>query len=427
MAHAYLVIGLAFGDEGKGLTVAHLTEKHKAKLNVRFNGGAQAAHNVVSNAGVHHMFSQFGSGSFTPGCRTLMSRETIICPGSLLSEGMHLRNFVPDAFDRMHIEENALVGTRFQMAANRIREMARGKGRHGSCGMGINETVQDADYFEEDALHAGDLVNPVRLREKLEMIQQHNWQKVEALAAGLEKTADLVEEVRWLTDKGYIDIEAETAQILIERAKVHIVNEDWLDEELAGDGTIVFEGAQGVLLDQFMGFMPHCTRSTTTFNNAYLLMKGHLNFTRVGVLRTYLTRHGAGPMPSEDPELIRNGYIEAHNEWNVWQNAFRAGHFDHTLLRYAIKACGGVDEISLTHCDKTPSGKVCTRHSLDGNLVPNYHLPRDLRDQQANGRDLAIAQPVYENRPETIEHTVARIAKAPVAYKSYGPSPKDVR
>jgi adenylosuccinate synthase len=132
-------------------------------------------------------------------------------------------------------------------------------------------------------------------------------------------------------------------------------------------------------------------------------------------------------MPSEDPELLRNGFLEAHNEWNPWQTVFRTGHFDITLLRYALKACGGVDEISLTHCDKPPSDKVCARHDIDGNLIPNYHLPRDLRDQQSNGRDLTLAKPVYETLTEPIEQVVARIAKAPVAYKSYGPSPKDVQ
>jgi adenylosuccinate synthase len=422
MANVYIVVGLGFGDEGKGLTVAHLAEKHKAKLTVRFNGGAQAAHNVVSNNGEHHMFAQFGAGTFTPGCRCLMSKHTIIEAGCMLAEGMHLRNFVPDAFSRMYIDKAALVGTRFQMAANRIIEMSRGGSPHGSCGMGINETVKDAQYFEEDMLVAGDMVDPKVVREKLMEIQRHNRDKVQGYLAIIPKNYALEDEIRWLTDPQSVDIEAETIDLLINKAKVNLVDSSWLDAELLGEGTVVFEGAQGVLLDEDHGFMPHCTRSTTTFTNAETLLPDGVGATRVGVLRSYLTRHGAGPMPTEDPALIA---VEAHNEWNQWQAGFRAGHVDLVLIRYALKVVGVIDQLMVTHCDKIPSNKVCSRYKIDGAQVPTFSLPKDMRDQLHLGQDLAAAEPVYTEVPDVLR-AIEGAAQMAITYKSYGPSPKDV-
>ena len=117
----FVVLGLGFGDCGKGHTVAYLAQKHNADLVVRFNGGGQAAHNVTLADGRHHTFSQFGSGSFTPGCRTHLSQHMTISPGAMLAEEDHLvRRGVHNAFERITIAETALVTSRFQVAANRL-------------------------------------------------------------------------------------------------------------------------------------------------------------------------------------------------------------------------------------------------------------------------------------------------------------------
>ena len=141
---AILIADLGYGDAGKGSIVDYLTRKTGAHTVVRYNGGAQAAHNVITPEGKHHTFAQFGSGTFVPGTRTHLSRFMMVHPLALLAEERHLQSLgIDDAFPRLSIDREALVTTPFQQAANRIKEIARGDGRHGSCGMGVGETMSD--------------------------------------------------------------------------------------------------------------------------------------------------------------------------------------------------------------------------------------------------------------------------------------------
>ena len=116
-------------------------------------------------------------------------------------------------------------------------------------------------------------------------------------------------------------------------------------------GDVVFEGAQGVLLDEWRGFHPHTTWSTCTFDNALELLRGRdRDVTKLGVLRTYATRHGPGPFPTEDRSLDAL-LPEPHNATHTFQGAFRRGWFDAVLARYAVEACDGIDALALTHVD----------------------------------------------------------------------------
>ena len=165
---AILVVDLGFGDAGKGSLVDYYVRHYRAHTVVRFNGGAQAAHNVVTPDGRHHKFSQFGSGTFVPGVRTHLSRYMLVDPVALLAEERHLRQVgVPDAFARLTIDPNAPVVTPFQRAANRLRELQRAAGRHGSCGMGIGETMADLIADPAQVLHARDLLRRPSVLERL--------------------------------------------------------------------------------------------------------------------------------------------------------------------------------------------------------------------------------------------------------------------
>ena len=147
----YVVCGLGFGDEGKGSVTDFLCSSRSrdpAHAVVRFNGGGQAGHNVVTADGRHHTFAQFGSGSFTPGVRTHLSRFMLVDPLALAAEAAHLiAAGVPGALGRLTVDRDARLVTPYHQAANRARELARGRDRHGSCGMGIGETARYANLI----------------------------------------------------------------------------------------------------------------------------------------------------------------------------------------------------------------------------------------------------------------------------------------
>ncbi|HEY5985380.1 MAG TPA: adenylosuccinate synthetase, partial [Streptosporangiaceae bacterium] len=165
-----IVVDLGYGDAGKGTVVDWLCSRQGAPVHsvIRFNGGAQAAHNVVTPDRRHHAFSQFGAGTFTPGVRTHLSRFALVDPLALAAEAQHLAVAgVRDALGRLTADRAALLVTPYHQAANRARELRRAGGRHGSCGMGIGETASYALRYPADAPRAGDCESPRALARKL--------------------------------------------------------------------------------------------------------------------------------------------------------------------------------------------------------------------------------------------------------------------
>ncbi len=163
------VIGLFFGDCGKGRFVDELCGRLGARTVVRYNGGAQAGHNVLRADGRHHVFSSFGAGTFHPGARTLLAAPVVIHPGGLLREAEALgrRKGCPTRWRGSPIDARCRVTTPFLQAAGRLRERARPpKGRHGSCGIGFGETVRLGLEHPEASLHYAELADPRRCREK---------------------------------------------------------------------------------------------------------------------------------------------------------------------------------------------------------------------------------------------------------------------
>ena len=379
---------------------------------VRFNGGAQAAHNVVTPDGRHHTFAQFGSGTFTPGVRTHLSRFMLVDPLALAAEAAHLAAAgVPDALDRLTVDRDALLTTPYHRAANQARERARGADRHGSCGMGIGETARYALRYPADAPRTGDCAAPRRLARKLTLLRDR---LIAELGAGQSAILDRPP----VTDVG--------AACQAFAARVRLVDGAYLTR-LLRSGPAVFEGAQGVLLDEWHGFHPYTTWSTTTFGNAEtLLAEAGLTAARLGVARCYLTRHGPGPLVTEDQGL---NLRDPHNGRNEWQGAFRVGHFDAVALRYAIDVAGGVDGIALTHLDVAGRHplRLCDRYEVDGQ--PLGRLPvgpgRDLSRQERLTRLLLRARPVGGVPSGEWPAVVTQALGVPVTLRSYGPTAAD--
>ena len=199
-------------------------------------------------------------------------------------------------------------------------------------------------------------------------------------------------------------------------------------------GPAVFEGAQSVLLDEWRGFHPYTTWSTTTFANAEaLLAEADQTAVRLGVVRSYLTRHGPGPFVTEDPTLE---FPEPHNRHGTWQGAFRTGHPNAVALRYAVEVAGGVDAVALTHLDVAGRHplRVCRAYQVGGQrlagIVPGPE--RDLRWQEQLTRTLLRARPVYDDSPLDASGRdwpgiFEEVLGAPVVLRSYGPTVADKR
>jgi adenylosuccinate synthase len=379
---ALIVVGLAFGDCGKGSIVDYLVHREHAHTVVRFNGGPQAGHNVVTSDGRHHTFSQFGSGTLVPGVRTLLSRFMLIEPYALLNEAAHLHEIgVADAMDRLMIDARCVVITPAQQAANRLREIARGAAAHGTCGLGIGETMSDRIEFPKLAVHARDLREGDVVAKKLRATCRLKVEQLREEIASLSDHPRARTEVQTLLDPRWIEVAVDNYAAVAGR--VAIVEPPTVRGVFEADGAMLFEGAQGVLLDERFGFHPHTTWSTTTFANAATLLDEN-GFAgkreRVGVLRTYFTRHGCGPLMTEDDSL-RARFPEPHNADAGWQGRFRVGLFDVVAARYALDVAGPVDSIALTHVDRLHDlpARVCVEYR-DAAAV--YHdLPHGDREQ----------------------------------------------
>jgi len=291
MTRHTIVVDLGYGDAGKGSIVdwlCHAAAGQSVHTVVRFNGGAQAAHNVVTPGGRHHTFAQFGSGTLSsPGTRTFLSRFMLVDPLALVAEAEHLASLgVADPLGLVAIDRDALLTTPYHQAANRAREAARGGSRHGSCGMGIGETAAYSLARPDDAPRVGDCESPARLTRKVALLRDR--------VAGDGSLGPLPPPQ---------DV---TAACQAVAGRVTLTGDGYLARLLRQRGSVVFEGAQGVLLDEWRGFHPYTTWSTTTFENAEALLKeagmpGEA--LRLGVTRAYLTRHGPGPFVTEDPTL----------------------------------------------------------------------------------------------------------------------------
>ncbi len=395
---AEIVVGLAYGDEGKGTTVDWLTRLYSSKLVVRFNGGAQAGHNVVLPDGKHHTFSQFGSGTLA-GAETYLSRFVLVNPISALSEAEALEKIgLVAPLSTLHVDEDAAVTTPFQVAANRIRERARGPGRHGSCGMGIGETMEDLLDSPADALRVRDLLGG-QLPEKLKRLRE---MKFEQLCSELD---DRGTDVEWSILTEDVD---DIVRIMKRFAEsVEIVGRDWFVEQMRAPGTTLFEGAQGVLLDQDYGFHPHTTWSDCTFDNALELLDDcpDVEVCKVGVLRHYYTRHGAGPFVTESDSL-KPLVLRDHNHWGRWQDGFRVGTFDFVAARYAIDVVDGVDRLMVTNLDSV-------RGSSSTWVCPFYEGP-SRRDDLFVGRgsvwtSIAVGDPPTLERQQRVTRALSEM------------------
>jgi adenylosuccinate synthase len=274
--------------------------------------------------------------------------------------------------------------------------------------VGTGETARYALEHPGDAPRVADCAAPQTLARSLRRLRDRLTEELGPLEA--PPVADVCDAYRAFADR------------------VALVDGGYLGR-LLRTGPVVFEGAQGVLLDEWRGFHPYTTWSTTTFANAEtLLAEAGDTALRLGVVRCYLTRHGPGPFVTQDPTLE---VLEPHNQYGAWQGAFRTGHFDAVALRYAVEVSAGVDAVALTHLDAAARHplRLCRSYQVDGQplrrIIPGPE--RDLEWQERLTAMLLRARPVYEDPGPDWPGLVEDMLGAPVVLRSYGPTVADKR
>lgn len=319
---ARIVIGAGYGDEGKGLITDYLCHKHAPQLVVRFNGGAQAGHTVVTPDGKRHVFSHFGSGSLLR-VPTYLSSYFVVNPIVFVREMDKLKKFgqVP----RVFVDEMCYVTTPYDIIINQLLEKKRSNDRHGSVGVGFGETIERCTGFHR--LQFRDLIQSVRFVIKMDMIR-NTWFPKRAMELGL----DMDEVRKWQHDDRII--ENFTRDCVQTKNHCFLAHNHFLDDF----DDVVMEGAQGLMLDQDYGPFPHVTRSNTgMLNAASLCMQSGFNDVETTyVTRAYVTRHGAGPLSKE---LDNRPYRNVRDETNLphdFQGFLRFAYLDVDVLKKAI-------------------------------------------------------------------------------------------
>lgn len=290
MKNIKVVIGANFGDEGKGLMVDYFCHQlHKTPnepvLNVRYNGGAQAGHTVVTPSGRRHMFSHFGAGSFNKDIVTYLSPHFIVNPILFRREWNSLSRvgITPTVL----LDETCRMTFPFDMLINQIVEKYRNKNRHGSCGVGIFETVRRCESLVPFLI--SDTKNPTSLADYYSLcVNIYIPKRLKEL--GVQQIS--VDDMDLLRNSIIFNNYMQDLNFML--SKVQIISAKVIRDY----NSIVFEGAQGLLLDQTnMDYFPHLTPSSPGMRNVADILQrlyAPAELEVCYVTRPYFTRHGAG-------------------------------------------------------------------------------------------------------------------------------------
>lgn len=317
MKKVKVVIGANYGDEGKGNTVNHITDNGCAV--VRFNGGAQAGH-TVEHDGVRHVFHSLGSATMK-GVPTILGPKFAVDPISFFREVDDLRKKMGNNFKKLDIyaDPNCSIVTPFDIILNQAIERKRNNKRHGSCGMGFGETVRRNCHREFS----------FKLRDVTTRSVGELYHYVE-VAYFENRVNELDLDVSGFNDLGFRKLFfSELADFM---KYVNIVE----FSEVKNKFDLVFEGAQGLCLDQDSPDFPHVTYSNTGLDNVLALLDPSEHELEVHyITRPYLTRHGAGYLPNEYDEQLN--IADDTNKPNEYQGSLRFAPLNFCRMRQDIK------------------------------------------------------------------------------------------
>ena len=377
-----VVVGSQWGDEGKGKIVDWLSER--ADVVVRFQGGHNAGHTLVVD-GVTYKLSLLPSGIVRPGKLSIIGNGVILDPWALLDEIDKARALgIEISPENLRISESAAMILPLHRNLDQAREIAAGKGKIGTTGRGIGPAYEDKTGRR--AIRLGDLADSDALDDKVDrMLFHHN-----ALLRGMEmQQIDRDELLALLRDVApkVLPYASTTWQIL--------------DDARRRGKRILYEGAQGTMLDVDHGTYPYVTSSNTVAGQAAVGSgQGPKAIDYVlGITKAYTTRVGGGPFPTEQENDVGELLGERGHEFGtVTGRPRRCGWFDAVLVRQSVKV-NGIDGIALTKIDVLDGMeelKVCVGYRIDGEEYD--HLPASTVRQNR-------VEPIYETLEGWTEST----------------------
>ena len=383
MSTNLVVIGAQWGDEGKGKIVDLLTEKAGAV--VRYQGGHNAGHTLVID-GKKTVLHLIPAGILHEGVKSYIGNGVVLCLRALFTEIAALEAAGVPVMERLHISPACALILPSHSALDQAREAARGANKIGTTGRGIGPAYEDK--IARRGLRLADLMHPETFRERLrELMDFHNFQLEHYYHAAPVSYDDVAAE--WL---------AYAARV---RPLITDVTLAAYRHREAGDH-IIFEGAQGAMLDIDHGTYPFVTSSSTAAGGAATgsgVGPRHLDYI-LGIAKAYSTRVGGGPFPTELLDATGKHLAEVGHEYGATTGrARRCGWIDLPALRRAIynSSISGLCLTKLDVLDALPQIQVCTAYHMDGERLDVAPVGAD---------ELARCQPVYETLPGWQSDTV---------------------
>ncbi|MBE4578944.1 adenylosuccinate synthase [Vibrio navarrensis] len=399
MANNVVVLGTQWGDEGKGKIVDLLTED--AKYVVRYQGGHNAGHTLVID-GEKTVLHLIPSGILRNNVKCVIGNGVVLSPEALIKEMKPLEERGIPVRERLFISEASPLILQYHVALDQAREIARGKKAIGTTGRGIGPAYEDK--VARRGLRVGDLFDMVSFAEKLkEVMEYHNFQLVNFYKAEPVSYDEVLEQA-----KGYAE--------LLTSMVIDVTDE--LDAARKRGDKIMFEGAQGTLLDIDHGTYPYVTSSNTTaggvaagsgFGPRYL---GYI----LGIAKAYCTRVGAGPFPTElFDDVGEHLGVKGHEFGATTGRKRRCGWFDAVAMRRAIQinSVSGFCLTKLDVLDDLKELKICTAYQMeDGSILEVSPMAAEAFEK---------ATPIYETMPGWSENTfgaksLADLPKAAIDY-----------
>ena len=376
------VIGSQWGDEGKGKVVDWLSER--AHVVVRFQGGHNAGHTLVID-GKTYKLSLLPSGIVREGKLSIIGNGVVIDPFALLDEIETVGKLgVKVTPDNLRIAENATLILPVHRKVDQMAENIRGKGKIGTTGRGIGPAYEDK--VARRAIRVCDLADEALLRDKLENLLVYNNALLKAAGAPAMTVDEILAPLLKVAPK-----------ILAFSTPVWLL----LDKVRREGKRILFEGAQGIMLDVDHGTYPYVTSSNTLAGTATIgagVGMGSIGYV-LGITKAYTTRVGSGPFPTELNDQIGATIGKIGNEFGtVTGRPRRCGWFDAVMVRQAVKICG-INGIALTKLDVLDGFetiKICIGYRHQDKLYD--YLPASMKIQSE-------LEPLYEEMPGWAEST----------------------